>query len=504
MTSTLTEAPEGPGDSGPLDTLPRVLGPVTAFCVVVGSVIGSGIFIVPARVAQSLPAIEPIVLAWVVGGIFSAAGALTLAELGAMLPRAGGPYVYLREAYGRFPAFLFGWAEFLINRTGSMATLAAAFARYFAQIVPAPAGTRTEVWQAGAAVLAISTVTLINVLSTRMGGRLQVAGTAIKVGGVLSLIVLPFLVGGGSTANLAPLAPVAYDQKLLSGVMVAMVGILWAYDGWMNLTPLAEELRDPGKNVPRALGSGIAVLILLYVSMTLMYHYVLPMDVVASAGGERGASQAVAATYCRNLLGAPGVTAISILVMCSTFISLNGNALTGPRSYFAMARDGLFFPRLCRIHPRYSTPYNAIIAQGSWAIGLTVFGTLMILWPAPGPGSPLPGFLRAAWSKLNQTPLYDVLYTYVIFGANVFYLLAILSVFVLRVKRPDAPRPYRTWGYPVTPLVFVAASVYLLQDMLRQSPAEALAGVAIILTGVPFYFGFVRAGRAVRRPGRIG
>jgi APA family basic amino acid/polyamine antiporter len=491
MTAGMTASGDGPGAGKA--ALPRVLGPVAAFCVVVGSVIGSGIFIVPAQVAQAVPALGPIVLAWIVGGLFSAAGALTLAELGAMMPHAGGPYVYLREAYGRLPAFLFGWAEFLINRTGSMATLAAAFARYFAQIVPAPDGVRTEVWQAGAAVSAIAIVTLVNVSGTAMGGRLQVAGTVLKVGGVVALIALPFVVGGGSLANFGSVGPASYDRKLLSGFMVAMVGILWAYDGWMNLTPLAEEVRDPGRNIPLALGLGIAVLMALYVGMTLMYHYVLPMSEVASAGGAQGASQAVAATYCRKLLGPRGVTAIALLVMGSTFISLNGNALTGPRSYFAMARDGLFFPFLSRVHPRFGTPASAILAQGTWAIGLTLFGTLMILWPAPGPDTALPGPLRLAWLKLNQTPLYDVLYTYVIFGANLFYLLAIASVFVLRFNRPDAPRPYRTWGYPVTPLVFVLASIYLLQDMVRQSPVEALAGLAIILTGVPFYLWFARS-----------
>jgi APA family basic amino acid/polyamine antiporter len=497
MADATLARPTDPGSGGAnLDTdpgqakLPRVLGPVTAFCVVVGSVIGSGIFIVPGDVAREVPAIGPIVLAWVVGGLFSAAGALTLAELGAMLPQAGGPYVYLREAYGRLPAFLFGWSELLINRTGSMATLAAAFARYFAQIVPAPVGTSTEVWQAVAAVSAIALVTLVNVLGTAMGGGLQVVGTAIKVGGVIVLIALPWLIGGGKLANLSPVWPAAFDQSLLSGAMVAMVGILWAYDGWMNLTPLAEEVRDPGRNIPRSLGIGMAVLIFLYVSMTLMYHYVLPLPDVQGAGGD--ASKAIAATYCKTLLGPRGVFAISLLVMCSTFISLNGNALTGPRAYFAMARDGLFFPGLCRVHPRFATPANAVITQGAWAIVLTVLGTVMILSPAPGPESALPGPLRAAWLKLNTTPLYKVLYTYVIFGANLFYMLAIASVFVLRKTRPDAPRPYRTWGYPFTPLLFVLAALFLLGDMLRQSPAESFAGIGIILTGLPVYLIFAR------------
>jgi APA family basic amino acid/polyamine antiporter len=475
MTAEVTDGP-APGARDDV-RLPRVLGPVAAFCVVVGSVIGSGIFIVPAKVAQAIPAIGPILLAWVVGGIFSAAGALTLAELGAMIPQAGGPYAYLREAYGRLPAFLFGWAEFLINRTGSMATLAAAFARAFAQVVPAPAGIRSEVWQGGTAASAIAIVTLVNVLGTRMGGRLQVVGTALKVGGLLTLIALPFLIGGAG-------------GSFLSGFMVAMVAILWAYDGWMNLTPLAEEVRDPGRNIPRALGLGIAVLASLYIGMTVLYHLVLPMDEIASAAGQKGVDKMVAAMYCKTLLGNNGVVAIALLVMCSTFISLNGNALTGPRSYFAMARDGLFFPGLCRIHPKYATPANAVIAQGTWSIGLTVFATLTILCPAPSAASGLPAPLLAGWQKLNQTPLYDVLFTYVIFGANVFYTLAIASVFVLRWRRPDAPRPYRTWGYPVTPLIFIVAALYLLQDMLRQSPVEALSGVAIILSGVPFYLWF--------------
>ena len=485
-----------PANEAGAATLPRVLGPVAAFCVVVGSVIGSGIFIVPSTVARSVPSIGWIVIAWVIGGVFSMAGALTMAELGAMLPQAGGPYVYLREAYGKLPAFLFGWAEFLVNRTGSMATLAAAFARYFALNVPPPPGVGAEVWQAGAAVGAIAMVTLINVLGTAVGGRVQVAGTALKVGGVAALILLPFALGRGTTANFDPVWPAPGGAGLLSGVMVAMVGILWAYDGWMNLTPLAEEVRDPGRNIPRALGLGMAVLVFLYVTMTLMYHYVLPFPEVASAGGKEGVTRAVAATYCRSLMGPKGVVAISLLVMVSTFISLNGNALTGPRSYFAMARDGVFFQGLARIHPRFSTPSNAVIAQGTWSIGLIVFGTALILWPAPGADSGLPGPLRAGWEKLNRTPLYDVLYTYVIFGANIFYTFAIAAVFVLRRTRPDAPRPYRTWGYPVTPLVFVLAAVYLLSNMLWETPVEAFAGLGIILTGVPVYFAFQRTHRA--------
>jgi APA family basic amino acid/polyamine antiporter len=474
-------------------TLPRVLGPIQAFCVVVGCVIGSGIFIVPAEVARDVPALGPIVLVWIVGGLFSAAGALTLAELGAMLPQAGGPYVYLRAAYGPLPAFLFGWTEFLVIRAGSMATLAAAFARYFILNVPAPGGLRVESWQAVVAASAIAAVTTVNILGTAWGGRLQVAGTALKVGGVLALIALPLLLGGHDVSRLSPVWPRGFGLSWLGGMMAAMVGVLWAYDGWVNLTPLAEEVRDPGRNVPRAMILGMAVLIAIYLAVTLAYHWVLPLSEVAAASTDRGATKAVAAAYCSRLLGQPGIRAISLLVMCSTFISLNGNALTGPRSYFAMARDRLFPAALCRIHPRYHTPANAIFAQGTWAIVLTVIATVLILAPIPGTGSGLPRGLLAAWAKLNQTPLYTILYTYVIFGANLFYLLAISAVFVLRKRHPEWPRPYRTWGYPVTPSLYVFAALALLGNMLRETPSESLAGLAIIALGLPAYWAFRRA-----------
>jgi amino acid transporter len=474
------------------DKLPRVLGSIEAFCVVVGCVIGSGIFLVPASVARDVPYIGGIVLVWIVGGLFSAAGALTLAELGAMMPQAGGPYVYLRSAYGRIPAFLFGWTEFTVARTGSMATLAAAFARYFIQLVPPPAAINGQVWQAAAAVLAIAVVTGVNILGTRRGGALQVLGTVLKVGGVLVLMLLPFLLSRGSSANFSPAWPAVMRGSLFTGMMAAMVHVLWAYDGWVNITPLAEEIRDPGRNIPRSLILGMATLIVVYLGTTLAYHYVLPLSEVIEANREEGGiEKAVAAVYCRSLLGGAGVVGISILVMCSTFISLNGNALTGPRAYFAMARDGLLPSALGRVHHRFHTPANAVLSQGIWASLLTVLGTTLIVVPPPslagGAAGPLLAPIITAWTKLNQTPLYDLLLTYVIFGANIFYLLAIASVFVLRVKEPDLPRPYRTWGYPFTPLLYVVAAIVLLGNMLidEQSRVQALVGLGLIFLGIP-------------------
>ncbi|MDR3637911.1 MAG: amino acid permease [Isosphaeraceae bacterium] len=472
-------------------TLPRVLGPVTALCVIVGSVIGSGIFIVPARVAHEVPSIGGIATVWVVGGLFTLAGALTLAELGAMLPRAGGPYVYLREAYGPLFGFLFGWTEFLVIRAGSVATLAAAFALYFAQLAPAPAWLGGELWRMAAAVAAIATVAVVNVIGTRVGGALQVAGTTLKVGALGVMIVLPFLLGQADSARLTPVRPGSLNLGMLQGMMVAMVAVLWAYDGWVNSTALAEEVRNPERNMPLSLILGALILIAIYVTMTMVYHMVLTLPEIQSAATEKGSSKVVAAEFCGTLLGPAGITAISLVVMGSTFISLNGNAMSGPRAYFAMARDGLFPQRLCEIHPRFQTPANAVIAQSAWASLLTVTATALIVAPAPGASSGLPAPLLAAWTKLNQTPLYDVLYEYVIFGGTLFYMLTVLSVFVLRVKRPNYVRPYRTWGYPVTPALYIMASLLLMGNMLVHAPFGSLAGLLLIALGLPVYWLYI-------------
>jgi amino acid transporter len=493
--------PEAELDNRHSVKLPRVLGPVAAFCVVVGSVIGSGIFLVPAAVAREVPFVSGIVAVWVIGGLFSAAGALTLAELGVRIPKAGGLYVFLLTAYGPVLAFLFGWVEFLVVRSGSVATLAAAFARYFAHQFAPPRGIPGEYWQAGAATLAIVVVTVVNVIGTKVGGSVQVVGTVLKVGGLAVMMALPFLLGRGSVANLTPVWPGAGAGAgtIFAGMMTALVSVLWAYDGWTNVTPLAEEIRDPGRNIPRSLLWGIVVLIAVYLGMTLGYHYVLPMNEIKSASREPGqVESAVAAVYCQHLLGDWGVVAISLLVMCSTFISINANTLTGPRAYFAMARDGLFPAGLCHVHQRFQTPANAVLAQGIWAVALTLIGTFLIVVPPP---ATLPAWLMAAWEKLNETPLYDVLYTYVIFGANIFYMLAIASIFVFRRQQPDAPIPYRTLGYPFTPLLYVAGAVIFLGSMLadHKSRVQSLAGLGIIAVGLPAYWYF-RRGSADRGP----
>mgnify|MGYP002368874285 CR=1 FL=1 len=493
----MVKSPAESGRSPMLDdpgvTLPRVLGPVDAICLIVGSVIGSGIFLVPAKVASEIHSIGGIVMVWVIGGLLSAAGALTLAELGAMLPHAGGQYVYLREAYGRRAAFLFGWTEFLVVRAGSMATLAAAFGRFCEEIIPAPWSSRAAaggngelLWQMAIAVTAIATLSLLNVLGTRLGSGVQVVGTILKVGMLLVMIFLPFGLGLADPSRLTP----AWSSDLtMAGVMTALVSVLWAYDGWVNLTPLAEEVREPEKNIPRALILGMLLLILLYVSMTIVYHMVLPMEEIAGlADPIRAGGRGVAAVFWERLIGPAGITLISLVVMASTFISLNGNALTGPRAYFAMARDGLFPDRLRRLHSRFQTPANAILAQGIWAILLSVAAGLLVLAQARG-------YLGGTKAK----PMYDILYTFVIFGGTIFYTLAISSVFILRRTMPDLPRAYRTWAYPATPAIYVLVSGFLLINILIQSPVESLACLVVVVLGLPAYLHFQRRSDARRR-----
>ncbi len=492
--SLAEDAPELATDKvGPSkEELPKTLGPTAALCVVVGSVIGSGIFLVPAWVATNVPDMAGIVTLWVVGGLFSLAGALTLAELGAMLPKAGGPYVYLREAFGEIPAFLFGWAELLVIRAGSVATLASAFAIYAAQqqLFPGPNGLDHRIWLTVLAVLAMAAVAVVNVLGTHASGSVQIVGTVLKLGALGAMMIVPFAMGKAHVANLSPMWPSAVNGKAIGGFMVAMVAVLWTYDGWVNAASMAEEVRDPGRTIPRALLGGMAILIAVYLGMTIVYHMVLPMETIASgASASKGSGREVAAVFCKTLLGDRGALAIALVVVCSTLISLNGNALSGPRAYFAMARDGLLPPALGRVHPRFRTPANAIIVQAVWSIALMVLATVFQLARPPAEGQ-LPGFIHGAWVAFHEKPIYDVLYTYVIFGGTVFYTLAIASVFILRWKRPELKRPYRTWGYPVTPLLYVAASLYLIGNMLKDSFVESLAGLGIIVAGLPAYLFF--------------
>lgn len=468
--------------------LPAILGGWTAMAAIVGSVIGSGIFLVPATVAKGVPFVGGIIIVWLIGGLFSAAGALTLAELGTIMPRAGGPYEYLKRGFGPLSGFLFSWAEFWVVRTGSMATLAAAFARYFSQLVPAMAGIDPRWWQTWVAVSAMAVVGAINVKGTKYGSRLQVSGTFLKVAALSTMILLPFILGKFQTANLSPIGPDKLHEASYSGFLAAMIAVLWAYDGWVNVTPLAEELSNPQKQLPRALAGGVAILIFLYLGTTLAYHAVLPLDQIREASTVKGSPKVVAAEFWQALIGDYGLAVISLIVMASTLISLNGNALTGPRAYYAVARDGYAPKWLERLDAQTSTPSASIIAQTSWAIILTLSTTVLLVEEPPQSG--LPSGVLNLWNKFHETPLYDVLFTYVIFGATVFYMMAAASVFVLRKREPELHRPFRVPLYPWTPIAFCVASLVLLISMLIENPVESISGLGLIAAGIPFFYGF--------------
>ncbi|MEX2119993.1 MAG: amino acid permease [Pirellulales bacterium] len=449
-----------------MDTLPRLLGPFSAFTLVVGSIIGSGIFVKPQQVATHLDSFGLIIGVWIVVGLVTLCGSLALAELAAMLPAAGGPYVYLREAYGRLPAFLWGWTEFWVIRTGSLGALSAATAIYMSQLVPLTMGGQEMV-----AIAIVVALSAINMVGTRWGAAVQNLTTVLKIAFLGLIIVLPFAMRQADPANLLPILPAEPSPNLWRGLAMAMIAVLWAYDGWINVAPVAEEIRDPQRNVPLALALGVTTIIVLYVLATTAYHLVLTLDEV------RG-SEAVAATMCSRLLGGWGGKLVALGVMCSTFGAVNSNMLTGPRIYFAMARDGLLPAGIRQVHPRWQTPFNAILLQALWTVALIVAA---YAWAA---------------NKTEATPVdaFDTLTDFVIFGGSVFYALAVAAVFVLRRTRPELPRPYRTWGYPLVPSLYMVAFGAAMLSLLLNKPIESLAGATLILAGVVFY-AFVRRAR---------
>ncbi|MBW3596324.1 MAG: amino acid permease [Planctomycetes bacterium] len=449
------------------ESLPRVLGLFDAVAIVVGSIIGSGIFLKASVVARELHAFGPIVAIWAGLGLITLCGALALAELAAMLPQAGGPYVYLREAYGRLPAFLWGWTEFWVVRTGSLGALACATVIYLNRILPMPHGV-----QAAVGVGLILFLTAVNWRSTRWGASVQSVTAVIKVGFVAAVIVVPFMLGRTNTSNLAPVwsdeSPLAFWRS----IGVAAVAVLWAYDGWINVAPLAEDIRNPQRNIPLALALGMVLIVSVYVAANTAYHLVLPMDEVID-------SPAVASEVFYVLFGGVGATVAAVGVMFSTFGATQSNLLTGPRIYFAMARDGLFPKRLAAVHDVHKTPANAVAAQGIWA-SVLVIGAY-------------------AWQD-QPSNAFDALTDFVIFGGSLFYALAVAAVFVLRWKLPDAPRPYRTWGYPFTPAIYLLAFAAALVSMLIDKWEQTAAGSGLIAAGVIYYAWRVRRGKATIDP----
>jgi APA family basic amino acid/polyamine antiporter len=452
--------PDSPG-------LLRALGPVATTAVMVGSVVGSGIFLVPNAIAGQVGGFGVMMLVWLVSGLLTFFGALSYAELGGMIPDVGGQYAYLREAYGKFPAFLFGWTEFLVVKAGSIAAVAVAFAMYSGVFIPESllpefhktahlgAFTIAEVGVKAVAVLCILALSVVNTLGVKFGGWVQNIFTFLKVGALLGLVASVFLFGHRAAGAFQPFWPSDAGARPLSAFGVAMVAALWAFDGWNNTTYMAAEVENPRRNIPVALAVGSVIVIGLYLAANAAYAYALPLSRIAG-------SRLVAADAVRTFLGPVGGGLISAVVMVSTFGTMNGMILSGPRVTYAMARDGLFFASLGEVHPRFRTPYAATAVQAVWACLLTLSGR------------------------------YDQLFTYVIFAAWMFYAMTAAAVFVLRRKRPDAKRPYKTWGYPVVPAAFIAVSAWLVINTLITDPRDSLMGLGIVCLGVPVYLAYHR------------
>jgi APA family basic amino acid/polyamine antiporter len=417
--------------------------------------------------AKTIPSPVLILLAWLVGGILTLAGALTYAELGASMPRAGGQYVYLKEAYGPLVGFLYGWITFLVYMTGGIAALAIAFAEYFGYLIPALSIEKTcfSLSLTGlnpsiayrfsmaqlTAVLVILFLSLVNYFGLRFGKSIQNIMTVVKIVTLAGFIFMGGLVGRGHSISLA-LNPSDMDfSHLIIGFGLALIAVFWAFDGWNNINFVAGEIKDPGRNIPRALFIGTIGITVLYVLVNYIYLYSL--SIADITGVVRVAEKSATA-----LFGGHWGVVVSIAVVVSTFGSLNGSILTGPRVYYAMARDGLFFSRATRIHPRFKTPGFAIIIQAVWSSILVLSGS------------------------------FEQIITFAMFISIVFWIAAVAAVFKLRKKYPSLTRPYKTWGYPVVPLVFILASIGILFNTLIEKPVESLAGIGLAIIGIPVYF----------------
>lgn len=431
------------------ERLPRHLGLWSAVAVLVGSTIGSGIFRVPASVAERLQTPGPVLLAWVLGGLIALFGALTIAELAGALPRSGGVFAYILEAFGPLPAFLFGWSELAVIRASALGAIATIFAEYLGYFIPMT-GMQVRLL-AAVAVLAVG---LLNYLGVSRAAVVMNLTTIAKYGALAALGLLAFTAGQGSWENLNPAAGAGLDLSLMG---TALIAIMWTYDGWADLSFMGGEVKNPGRTLPMALILGTFGILLIYFLLNLAYIYLVPLPEMAK-------SPLIAATAAERipLLGRYAGAIISLVVMVSCFGTLHGSMMTGPRIFFAMADRGLFFQSIARVSPRYRSPSVAI-----WLA--TALGVVYVL--------------------LND---FQQLADKFILGIWPFYALAVAAVFILRRTRPDLPRPYRTWGYPVVPILFLLASVGMMVNALWTDPVNTGITFGIILLGLPVYFAWRR------------
>ena len=443
--------------------LVRGLSLLDSTFLVIGITVGSGIFLTTGIMAESLPDPMLLLAAWLVGGLLTMAGALTYAELGAAMPQAGGQYVYLREAYGPLPAFLFGWIIFLVYQPGSIATVATGFAVYLGYLLPALAIDNELVSGSLAGVnlslsagqfVAVATIiglTVMNVLGLRLGALIQNVSTVLKVAAIAIFVALGLWAGIGSTGEFPAPVRGGDSSSLLSGFLIALIAVLWSYDGFSNLNFSAGEIKDPARTLPRALVLGTAAITVTYLLVNVVYVLALPIT-------EMQGVLTVAERAASALLGPNAAVFIAAAIVISTFGSTNGSILAGARVYFAMAKDRLFFPSVARVHPRYRTPHVSLWLQCSWACVLALSAT------------------------------FEQLLYYATFAVILMYAAAAASVFTLRRTQPDLPRPYRVWGYPVVPAIFLISLVAIAITTLIEQPIEAFSGLAALGLGVPVYF----------------
>lgn len=426
--------------------LERTLGFRDLVLLTVGMVIGSGIYLVPGIVLrQTGSQAGPAILVWVVAGILSLLGALTYAELGAMKPEAGGLYAFIRDAFGPLPAFLYGWTSFFVIASGSIAGLAVAFATYITQLLPIG-----HVAARALSIVVLAVTVAINIRGTRKSASVQNWTSGLKIGSLL-LIGFALIAFGHPPAATTPPWPASITPGLATGFGAAMIAALWAYEGWQYMTFSAGETLNPQVTFPRAITVATAALVFIYVLANFGYIAALGPD--AAAHSEHLATDAFS-----TLLGPIAGKLVSLLILVSIFSAMNGIMLTAPRKYYAMALDGVFFQRLARIHPRFGTPAFAIGALGIWTAVLAATGT------------------------------FEQLLTFVVFTAWIFYGLGALSVMALRRKEPNADRPFRVPGYPLTPLLFVASAALLVLNTVFTQPARSAAGLAVVLLGTPAFY----------------
>lgn len=420
--------------------LPRSLSLLDALAITIGVIIGAGIFLVPNLIAQQLHSAPWIIAIWIFAGVVSFFGALACAELGAMLPETGGQYVFLREAWGPLMGFLCGWSGFTVARTAQVSWLGVTLALYISYFFPlSPLASKLI------GLAAIALFTWINYRGTRMGAGVQKFFTLTKVAGLLVIIGSAFLLGNKATAA----ASAAASPITLSSFGVALIACVLAYDGWVQISFVAGEIRNPNRNVPLALALGAAIVAAIYLAANLAYMHVLSIPEIA-------ASAHVGASAAERVLGPHGGGFVAIIILCSIIGTMNGCFLTSPRVYFAQARDGLFLRPFGQVS-RYETPGFSIAAQGVWS------GILLL------------------------TGGYEALMDYAIFALWASYLVMVAGVIALRIKRPDMARPYRMTGYPVTPLLFIAVAAWFLGNMIWTRPEPSLWALVFILSGVPVY-----------------